>query len=168
MAWALFYFFNSFGATLPWTSCNSTWNVVENCSNGFSGNNTHLQSASQQFFEWELFTSFSTGKVFQFPCICTTYVSPFLCELRWKISGFFYWMHKKFYFCQIWFKMCLGPCLWAHLHSWDDFNFLGAVKCCNIRWWCWTNSTTTCLCIQVVINKMHLCLLSTAQDIPSP
>lgn len=52
MTWALYYFFNSFGANLPWTSCNNAWNVVENCSTGFQ-NSTHLQSASQQFFEWE-------------------------------------------------------------------------------------------------------------------
>ena len=51
MAWALYYLFNSFGATLPWTSCNNTWNDVGNCSSGFQGNNTHVQSASQQFFE---------------------------------------------------------------------------------------------------------------------
>ncbi|XP_038560528.1 sodium- and chloride-dependent GABA transporter ine isoform X1 [Micropterus salmoides] len=54
MSWALFYLFNSFGATLPWTSCNNTWNTVGNCSNGFPGNATHLQSASQQFFDHRL------------------------------------------------------------------------------------------------------------------
>lgn len=54
MSWALFYFFNSFGATLPWTSCNNTWNIVENCSTGFPGNDTHLQSASQQYFDHRL------------------------------------------------------------------------------------------------------------------
>ncbi|XP_010769882.1 sodium- and chloride-dependent betaine transporter-like [Notothenia coriiceps] len=54
MSWALFYLFNSFGATLPWTSCNNTWNVVENCSSGFPGNTSHLQSASQQFFDQRL------------------------------------------------------------------------------------------------------------------
>uniref|UniRef100_A0A3P9DFN5 Transporter n=1 Tax=Maylandia zebra TaxID=106582 RepID=A0A3P9DFN5_9CICH len=37
--------------TLPWKSCNNTWNAVGNCSSGFPGNDTHLQSASQQFFE---------------------------------------------------------------------------------------------------------------------
>ncbi|XP_036383442.1 sodium- and chloride-dependent GABA transporter ine [Megalops cyprinoides] len=51
MTWALFYFFNSFGSTLPWQSCNNTWNVGANCSTGFPGNATHLQSASQQFFD---------------------------------------------------------------------------------------------------------------------
>ncbi|KAL6114201.1 uncharacterized protein ACO6RY_05024 [Pungitius sinensis] len=54
MSWALYYFFNSFGATLPWTSCNNTWNEVGNCSSGFPGNSTHLQSASQQFFDHRL------------------------------------------------------------------------------------------------------------------
>lgn len=43
--------------TLPWKSCNNTWNAVGNCSSGFPGNDTHLQSASQQFFEWEDITS---------------------------------------------------------------------------------------------------------------
>lgn len=51
LSWALFYFFNSFGATLPWTSCNNTWNVFENCSTGFPGNATHLQSASRQYYD---------------------------------------------------------------------------------------------------------------------
>ncbi|XP_078106838.1 sodium- and chloride-dependent GABA transporter 1 isoform X1 [Sander vitreus] len=54
ISWALFYFFNSFGATLPWNSCNNTWNAVRNCSSGFPGNTTHLQSASQQFFDRRL------------------------------------------------------------------------------------------------------------------
>ncbi|KAM8865278.1 sodium- and chloride-dependent GABA transporter ine isoform 1-T1 [Synchiropus picturatus] len=54
MSWALFYFFNSFDSTLSWTSCNNTWNVVENCSSGIPGNVSHLQSASQQFFENKL------------------------------------------------------------------------------------------------------------------
>ncbi|XP_008335492.1 sodium- and chloride-dependent GABA transporter ine [Cynoglossus semilaevis] len=54
MSWALYYFFNSFGATLPWTSCNNTWNVVGNCSSGFPGNATRMQSASQQFFDHKL------------------------------------------------------------------------------------------------------------------
>ncbi|XP_003451768.1 sodium- and chloride-dependent GABA transporter ine isoform X1 [Oreochromis niloticus] len=52
MSWALYYLFNSFGMeTLPWKSCNNTWNAVGNCSSGFPGNETHLQSASQQFFD---------------------------------------------------------------------------------------------------------------------
>ncbi|XP_071755839.1 sodium- and chloride-dependent GABA transporter 1 [Centroberyx gerrardi] len=54
MSWALYYLFNSFGATLPWQSCNNTWNAVENCSSGFPGNASHLQSASQQFFDYGL------------------------------------------------------------------------------------------------------------------
>ncbi|XP_029366289.1 sodium- and chloride-dependent GABA transporter 1 [Echeneis naucrates] len=54
MSWALFYFINSFGATLPWISCNNTWNVIKNCSSGFPGNSTNLQSASQQFFDFRL------------------------------------------------------------------------------------------------------------------
>ncbi|KAI1900983.1 hypothetical protein AGOR_G00055460 [Albula goreensis] len=54
MTWALYYFFNTFGKSLPWQSCNNTWNVEANCSSGFPGNNTHLQSASQQFFERRL------------------------------------------------------------------------------------------------------------------
>ncbi|XP_060895262.1 sodium- and chloride-dependent GABA transporter 1 [Labrus mixtus] len=54
MSWALYYLFNTFGASLPWTSCNNTWNVIANCSSGFPGNATHLQSASQQFFDLKL------------------------------------------------------------------------------------------------------------------
>nr|XP_057925838.1 sodium- and chloride-dependent GABA transporter 1 [Doryrhamphus excisus] len=54
MSWGLFYLVNSFGATPPWKTCNNSWNVFENCSNGFPGNNTHLQSASQQFFDHRL------------------------------------------------------------------------------------------------------------------
>lgn len=54
MSWALYYLFHSFGATLPWKSCNNTWNAVGNCSSGFPGNVSHLQSASQQFFDHKL------------------------------------------------------------------------------------------------------------------
>ncbi|KAK1160132.1 sodium- and chloride-dependent GABA transporter 1-like isoform X1 [Acipenser oxyrinchus oxyrinchus] len=51
IAWALYYLFSSFQSTLPWQNCNNTWNIPENCSSGFTGNATHLQSASQQFFD---------------------------------------------------------------------------------------------------------------------
>ncbi|XP_051520709.1 sodium- and chloride-dependent GABA transporter 1-like isoform X2 [Myxocyprinus asiaticus] len=51
MTWALYYLLNSFNLSLPWQSCNNTWNAVGNCSTGFPGNATHLQSASQQFFD---------------------------------------------------------------------------------------------------------------------
>ncbi|KAM3611571.1 uncharacterized protein V6R79_020686 [Siganus canaliculatus] len=54
MSWSLYYLFNSFGATLPWTTCNNTWNAAANCSSGFAGNSTQLQSASQQFFDHRL------------------------------------------------------------------------------------------------------------------
>ncbi|XP_077418378.1 sodium- and chloride-dependent GABA transporter 1 isoform X2 [Vanacampus margaritifer] len=54
MSWALFYLFNSFRATPPWKTCNNSWNVFENCSSGFPGNATDLQSASQQFFNHRL------------------------------------------------------------------------------------------------------------------
>lgn len=54
ITWALYYLFNSFRATFPWQSCNNTWNVVENCSDGFARNATHLKSASQQFFDYRL------------------------------------------------------------------------------------------------------------------
>ncbi|XP_051966605.1 sodium- and chloride-dependent GABA transporter ine-like isoform X3 [Xyrauchen texanus] len=54
MTWALYYLVNSFNLSLPWQSCNNTWNAVGNCSTGFPGNATHLQSASQQFFDHKL------------------------------------------------------------------------------------------------------------------
>ncbi|XP_075896026.1 sodium- and chloride-dependent GABA transporter ine-like [Nelusetta ayraudi] len=55
ISWALYYLFHSFGSTLPWTSCNNTWNVDGNCSSGFlSRNVTNRQSASQQFFDHKL------------------------------------------------------------------------------------------------------------------
>ncbi|XP_061907295.1 sodium- and chloride-dependent GABA transporter 1 [Entelurus aequoreus] len=54
MSWALFYLVNSFGATPPWKTCNNSWNVLETCSSGFLGNTSHLQSASQQFFDRRL------------------------------------------------------------------------------------------------------------------
>ncbi|KAG2471256.1 INE protein, partial [Polypterus senegalus] len=54
ITWALYYLFNSFQSTMPWQTCNNTWNIPENCSSGFPGNATHLQSASQQFFDRNL------------------------------------------------------------------------------------------------------------------
>ncbi|XP_038676714.1 sodium- and chloride-dependent GABA transporter 1-like isoform X1 [Scyliorhinus canicula] len=54
ITWALYYLFNSFRSTLPWQSCNNTWNIVKNCSDGLSGNTTHLRSASQQFFDYRV------------------------------------------------------------------------------------------------------------------
>ncbi|TKS78705.1 Sodium- and chloride-dependent GABA transporter 1 [Collichthys lucidus] len=84
MSWAFYYMYNSFGASLPWKSCNNTWNAVGNCSSGFPGNNTDLQSASQQFFEllekssgieeagglrWELFGFLILSWVIVYLCI---------------------------------------------------------------------------------------------------
>ncbi|KAK5606918.1 hypothetical protein CRENBAI_013299 [Crenichthys baileyi] len=77
MGWALFYLFNSFRGSLPWSSCNNTWNVVGNCSSGFPSNATHLQSSSQQFFERDAFSLHiyakhgvkSTGKVVYFTAV---------------------------------------------------------------------------------------------------
>ncbi|XP_030214771.1 sodium- and chloride-dependent GABA transporter ine isoform X1 [Gadus morhua] len=54
ITWALYYFLNSFWTTLPWQSCNNSWNAVENCSSGLTGNASNLQSASQQFFDRKL------------------------------------------------------------------------------------------------------------------
>uniref|UniRef100_H2UF88 Transporter n=1 Tax=Takifugu rubripes TaxID=31033 RepID=H2UF88_TAKRU len=88
LCWSLFYMFTSFGATLPWMSCNNTWNLVENCSSGFlSSNNTELQSANLLFhfshrvlektsgieepggLRWELFGCLLLGWVIIFLCL---------------------------------------------------------------------------------------------------
>ncbi|XP_050931108.1 sodium- and chloride-dependent GABA transporter 1 isoform X3 [Lates calcarifer] len=85
MSWALFYFFNSFGATLPWTSCNNTWNAVGNCSSGFPGNATHLQSASQQFFDHRLLEKSSGIEEAG--------------GLRWELFGYLLIAWVAVYFC---------------------------------------------------------------------
>ncbi|XP_030623973.1 sodium- and chloride-dependent GABA transporter 1-like [Chanos chanos] len=54
ISWTLYYLFNTFRATLPWQSCNNTWNIRENCSTLLPSNATHSQSASQQFFDYRL------------------------------------------------------------------------------------------------------------------
>ena len=36
ISWALYYFFNSFTASLPWIGCNNTWNTPD-CYDGFDG-----------------------------------------------------------------------------------------------------------------------------------
>ncbi|XP_002122771.2 sodium- and chloride-dependent GABA transporter ine [Ciona intestinalis] len=51
ITWALYYFFNSFNANLPWQSCNETWSSP-NCS--VSSNNTANNltvSSTQDFFD---------------------------------------------------------------------------------------------------------------------
>ncbi|KAG7244077.1 hypothetical protein INR49_006239 [Caranx melampygus] len=85
MSWALFYLFNSFGATLPWKSCNNTWNVIENCSSGFPGNTTHLQSASQQFFDHRLLEKTSGIEAAG--------------GLRWELFGYLIIAWVVVYFC---------------------------------------------------------------------
>lgn len=88
MSWALYYLFNSFGATLPWNSCNNTWNAVGNCSSGFPGNNTHLQSASQQFFDHRLLEKTSSieeagGLRWElFGCLLASWVIVYLCIFK--------------------------------------------------------------------------------------
>ncbi|XP_074526437.1 sodium- and chloride-dependent GABA transporter 1 [Halichoeres trimaculatus] len=88
MSWALFYLFNTFGASLPWTSCNNTWNVVANCSNGFPGNATHLQSASQQFFDHRLLQKTSGieelgGLRWElFGCLILSWIIVYLCIFK--------------------------------------------------------------------------------------
>ncbi|KAK7934124.1 hypothetical protein WMY93_005020 [Mugilogobius chulae] len=88
MSWALFYLFNSFGSTLPWQSCNETWNVIENCSSGFTDNVTHLQSASQQFFDYKLLEKTegiedSGGLRWElFGCLVAAWVIVYLCIFK--------------------------------------------------------------------------------------
>ncbi|XP_044052362.1 sodium- and chloride-dependent GABA transporter ine isoform X2 [Siniperca chuatsi] len=88
MSWALFYLFNSFGVTLPWKSCNNTWNAVGNCSAGFPGNTTHLQSASQQFFDHRLLEKTSGieeagGLRWElFGCLLISWVIVYLCIFK--------------------------------------------------------------------------------------
>ncbi|XP_030000025.1 sodium- and chloride-dependent GABA transporter 1 isoform X2 [Sphaeramia orbicularis] len=88
MCWALYYLFNSFEASLPWTSCNNTWNAVENCSSGFPGNATHLQSASQQFFDYRLLEK--TGSIEEaggirwelFGCLIAAWIIVYFCIFK--------------------------------------------------------------------------------------
>lgn len=88
MCWALYYLFNSFEASLPWTSCNNTWNSVENCSSGFPGNATHLQSASQQFFDYRLLEK--TGSIEDaggirwelFGCLMAAWIIVYFCIFK--------------------------------------------------------------------------------------
>ncbi|XP_063067202.1 sodium- and chloride-dependent GABA transporter 2-like [Engraulis encrasicolus] len=54
VSWTLFYLLSSFSNPLPWTYCNATWNVAENCSISDYSNATHLSSPSQQFFDYRL------------------------------------------------------------------------------------------------------------------
>ncbi|XP_063066236.1 sodium- and chloride-dependent GABA transporter 2-like [Engraulis encrasicolus] len=54
VGWTLFYLLSSFSNPLPWTYCNATWNVAENCSTSDYSNATHLSSPSQQFFNYRL------------------------------------------------------------------------------------------------------------------
>ncbi|XP_070689408.1 sodium- and chloride-dependent GABA transporter ine isoform X2 [Pempheris klunzingeri] len=85
MSWTLYYLFNSFGADLPWTSCNNTWNAVGNCSSGFPGNSTHLQSASQQFFDHRLLEKTSGIEE--------------VGGLRWELFGYLIISWVIVYFC---------------------------------------------------------------------
>ncbi|XP_014874070.1 sodium- and chloride-dependent GABA transporter ine [Poecilia latipinna] len=88
MGWAFFYLFNSFRGTLPWSSCNNTWNVVGNCSSGFSGNATHLQSSSLQFFDHKLLEKTSGieeagGLQWEvFGCLLLSWIIVYLCIFK--------------------------------------------------------------------------------------
>ncbi|XP_017269128.2 sodium- and chloride-dependent GABA transporter ine-like [Kryptolebias marmoratus] len=88
MSWALYYLFNSIGATLPWASCNNTWNVIENCSSGFPGNATHLQSSSQQYFDHKLLEKTSGIEEAEgirwelFGCLLLAWVIIYLCIFK--------------------------------------------------------------------------------------
>lgn len=50
ITWALYYLFSSFQATLPWQSCNNTWNTA-NCTSHAS-NSSYSSTASQEFFKY--------------------------------------------------------------------------------------------------------------------
>ncbi|XP_063065961.1 sodium- and chloride-dependent glycine transporter 2-like [Engraulis encrasicolus] len=54
MSWILFYLFSSLSPTLPWQSCNNTWNIPDTCSVAYNINDTGKESASQQFFKYRL------------------------------------------------------------------------------------------------------------------
>uniref|UniRef100_A0A8C6UV58 Transporter n=1 Tax=Neogobius melanostomus TaxID=47308 RepID=A0A8C6UV58_9GOBI len=69
MSWAIYYLFNSFRSTLPWQSCNDTWNVVQNCSSGFPGNVTHLMIIYSGGIRWELLGCLVAAWVIVYFCI---------------------------------------------------------------------------------------------------
>ncbi|NXY89238.1 SC6A4 protein, partial [Alcedo cyanopectus] len=46
IAWALYYFYSSFSATLPWASCDNPWNTP-NCTNYFGRNNVTWTNSSR-------------------------------------------------------------------------------------------------------------------------
>ncbi|XP_028313238.1 sodium- and chloride-dependent GABA transporter ine [Gouania willdenowi] len=86
LSWALYYLFSSFSAVLPWTSCNNTWIVTGKCSSGFlAGNGTHLQSASQQFFDHRLLEK--TNSIEE------------LGGIRWELFGCLFAVWVIIYFC---------------------------------------------------------------------
>ncbi|XP_056384983.1 sodium-dependent serotonin transporter-like isoform X4 [Hyla sarda] len=53
IAWALYYFYSSFSTTLPWTSCDNTWNTL-NCTNYFGKSNVtwtnYSKSPAEEFY----------------------------------------------------------------------------------------------------------------------
>ncbi|XP_026882980.2 solute carrier family 6 member 4b [Electrophorus electricus] len=53
IAWALFYLYSSFSSTLPWTSCDNTWNT-DNCTNYFGKDNVtwtnYSRSPAEEFY----------------------------------------------------------------------------------------------------------------------
>ena len=56
LTWALYYLFSSFQHPLPWSSCNHTWNRVDQCwlnTDGESNSTRPINSISptQDFFE---------------------------------------------------------------------------------------------------------------------
>lgn len=51
IGWAVYYMFASFSETLPWTSCNNTWNT-ENClPTGFKNYTNTSTSPAEEYFK---------------------------------------------------------------------------------------------------------------------
>lgn len=89
LAWALYYFYNSFNYVLPWTTCNNWWNSVNCIETTASTNNTLNSSMS------------STDEFWQYNVLRQSSGMSEIGGIRWELAICLFFAWVACYFC-IW------------------------------------------------------------------
>ena len=90
LAWSLFYLFHSFQTTLPWSSCNNTWNNPPNSTKECSSN---LSMVTAQYKKDHNFTEYQPLSENDSTYLKDHYTSSVEEYYKWVSYHYFFWCY---------------------------------------------------------------------------